>query len=168
MVVVAGARPVKEVEMVQSNGIGGLEPLEQRDCLRLLSGSAIGRVAFVVRGRPQALPVNYAVDAEGAVVFRTTPRSILTAIDGQPVVFEVDGFDARLRTGWSVCVHGVGRDISETQDEAAERLRRLELITWAPGRRDRWFAVVPEAMTGRRLPLVASAADFGWVPGVVG
>ncbi len=153
--------------MVDSDGIGGLEPLDHRDCLRLLSSSAIGRVAFVVSGRPQALPVNYVIDDDGTVVFRTTARSILTAIDGQPVVFEVDGFDARLRTGWSVCVHGAGRDVSGHHDPPAERLRRLGLVTWAPGYRDRWLAIVPDAVTGRRLPLVASAADFGWVPGVV-
>ncbi len=154
--------------MLDSHGIGGMEHLDYGDCLRLLSSSAIGRVAFVVSGRPQALPVNYAVDDDGSVVFRTAARSILTAVDGQAAVFEVDGFDERLHTGWSVCVHGAGRDISESHDPRAERLRRLGLITWAPGERVRWLAVVPDAITGRRLPLVASAADFGWVPGVLG
>jgi nitroimidazol reductase NimA-like FMN-containing flavoprotein (pyridoxamine 5'-phosphate oxidase superfamily) len=150
------------------HGIHGLEALGPDDCLRLLSRSTIGRVAFVVAGRPQALPVNYAVDRDGAVVFRTKAGSILSAVAGQPVVFEVDGYDERLRTGWSVCVHGTGREISAEGDPVAERLRRLDVVTWAPGPRDRWFAVVPEAVTGRRLPLLASAADFGWLPGVVG
>jgi len=154
--------------MPDADGVKGLEQLGHQDCLRLLARSAIGRVAFVVSGRPQALPVNYAVDTEGSIVFRSAARSILTAIDGQAVVFEVDGFDAHLRTGWSVCVHGVGRDISECHDPSAERLRQLELVTWAPGERTRWLAIAPDAITGRRLPLVASAADFGWVPGVVG
>jgi uncharacterized protein len=137
------------------------------DCLRLLTGGQIGRVGFVVSGHPHVLPVNYAADDDGAVVFRTAGHSVLTHVAGQSVVFEVDGFDERYDPGWSVCVQGLGREITDADDPAPRRLHDLSVITWAPGRRDRWFAIVAEKVTGRRLPLAAQAADFGWVPGVV-
>jgi uncharacterized protein len=146
----------------------GLEVLSAGDCLALLAGTHIGRVGFVVNGVSHVLPVNYQVDRDASVVFRTTSGSSLTAIDGEPVTFEVDGFDARTRLGWSVCIHGYGREISGADDPAARRLLQLAVVTWAPRRRDRWFAIVPDVITGRRLPLRSVSADLGWSPGVVG
>jgi nitroimidazol reductase NimA-like FMN-containing flavoprotein (pyridoxamine 5'-phosphate oxidase superfamily) len=145
----------------------GLEVLNAGECLYLLGGACIGRVGLVVSGQPHVLPVNYAADRDGSVVFRTTVGSILTNVATKPIAFEVDGFDERRRLGWSVCVHGVGREITEDDDPTARRLRELSVVTWAPGPRDRWFAITPDLITGRRLPLAATAADFGWTPGVV-
>jgi uncharacterized protein len=145
----------------------GLEVLTPGDCLYLLAGGCIGRVGFVVSGQTHVLPVNYAVDKDGSVVFRTMAQSILTSVAAKPVAFEVDGFDERHQMGWSVCVHGVGREITDADDPTARRLLELSVVTWAPGQRDRWFAITPDEITGRRLPLAATAADFGWTPGVV-
>jgi nitroimidazol reductase NimA-like FMN-containing flavoprotein (pyridoxamine 5'-phosphate oxidase superfamily) len=147
--------------------LSGLEVLTPGDCVHLLAASRIGRVGFVASGQPHVLPVNYVIDDDGAVVFRTTAESILTSVADQPAAFEVDGFDERHRTGWSVCVHGLGREITGADDPVARRLRGLSVVTWAPGQRDRWFAITPDQITGRRLPLAATAADFGWTPGVV-
>ena len=147
--------------------ITGLEVLTPGDCLYLLAGCSVGRAGFVVSGRPHVLPVNYAVDKDASVIFRTTDQSILTNVAGNQVAFEVDGFDERHRSGWSVCVHGVGREITDASDPAATRLRELSVVTWASGHRDRWFAITPEEITGRRLPLAATANDFGWIPGIV-
>ncbi len=144
----------------------GLEVLTLDDCLRLLGGGCIGRVGFVVDGEPQVLPVNYAADTDGAMAFRTGVASVLVRVAMQPAVFEVDGFDERSRTGWSVCVSGLGREITGADDPLAHRLLELAVVTWAPGRRDRWFTVTPDKITGRRIPL-AHPADFGWFPGVV-
>jgi nitroimidazol reductase NimA-like FMN-containing flavoprotein (pyridoxamine 5'-phosphate oxidase superfamily) len=146
----------------------GLEVLNAGDCLYLLASNSIGRVGFVVHGQPHVLPVNYCVDRDGSVVFRTTGGSILTNVAGALVAFEVDGFNERDRTGWSVCVHGIARDITGGDDPTARRLQELSVLPWAPGQRDHWFAVTPDLITGRRLPLKAVPADFGWTPGVVG
>jgi nitroimidazol reductase NimA-like FMN-containing flavoprotein (pyridoxamine 5'-phosphate oxidase superfamily) len=140
--------------------------LETEECLRLLADAVIGRVAFQAHGTPELLPVNYAVDDDGTVVFRTEERSVLTEVDGHAAVFETDGFDRSTHTGWSVCVQGTGREITAAQDRAARRLLEMAVIPWAPGRRDRWFAISPDRISGRRIPVVR-AADFGWIPGVV-
>jgi len=145
------------VVMAHVGALSGLEELNPGECLYLLAGNTIGRVGFVAHGLPHVLPVNYGVDRDGSIVFRTTSQSVLAGVGGQTVVFEVDGYDEARQLGWSVCVLGT-----------AQRLRELSVVTWAPGPRDRWFAITPDQITGRRLPLQVSPRDFGWLPGVVG
>jgi len=145
----------------------GFEVLAKAECAVLLTRGCVGRVGFVVGGRPQVLPVNYAADDTGVVVFRTSANSSLMAIAMQAVVFEVDGLDEVHRTGWSVCVHGTAREITERNDPITERLRSLAVVPWAPGHRQRWFAITPEEITGRRLPVQGIAEGLGgWYPGV--
>jgi uncharacterized protein len=129
-------------------GLSGLEELNAGDCLYLLAGNTI--------------------DRDGSIVFRTTSQSVLAAVGGQTAVFEVDGYDETRQLGWSVCVLGAAREITHQDDPTARRLRELSVVTWAPGQRDRWFAITPDQITGRRLPLQLSPRDFGWLPGVVG
>jgi uncharacterized protein len=143
-----------------------LEVLSDDECLRLLGEAVIGRVGFQADDVLHILPVNYAVDADGTVVFRTTVDGLLSRIGGRQAVFEADGFDLTSRTGWSVCVRGMGRDVVAGRFRAAQHLLDLTVIPWAPGLRDRWFAISPEEVSGRRIPIVR-AADFGWIPGVV-
>jgi nitroimidazol reductase NimA-like FMN-containing flavoprotein (pyridoxamine 5'-phosphate oxidase superfamily) len=143
-----------------------LEVLGDDECLRLLGEAVIGRVGFQADGILHVLPVNYAVDADGTVVFRTTVDGVLARLAGRQAVFEVDGFDIASRTGWSVCVRGMGRDIAAARFRAVQHLLDLPVIPWAPGQRDRWFAITPDEVSGRRIPIVR-AADFGWIPGVV-
>jgi uncharacterized protein len=147
--------------------LDGLAVLTTTECLRLLGAGRVGRVGFVSGGRPRVLPVNYVASSAGEIVFRTTERSILTEVAGQPVAFEVDGYDETHRTGWSVCVHGPGREITHADDVLARRLRDLHVLSWAPGRRDRWFVIVGDEITGRRIPMALTAAEFGWIEGVV-
>jgi hypothetical protein len=85
------------------------------------------------------------------VVFRTDQGTILTEASLRQVAFEVDALDAEAHTGWSVVVHGFGRDIGDAIDEESVRLRRLPLVTWAPGERAQWFKVMPSEVTGRRI-----------------
>jgi uncharacterized protein len=143
-----------------------MEVLGDEECLRLLSEAVIGRVGFQADGVLHVLPVNYAIDDDGTVVFRTAADGVLALLGGRPAVFEADGFDITSHTGWSVCVRGMGRDVAAGRFRAAQRLLDMPVIPWAPGRRDRWFAITPEEVIGRRIPLVR-AADFGWIPGVV-
>jgi nitroimidazol reductase NimA-like FMN-containing flavoprotein (pyridoxamine 5'-phosphate oxidase superfamily) len=144
----------------------GLVVLEIDECRRLLADAVIGRVAFQAYGSLELLPVNVAVDPDGTVVFRTDESSVLTQAGGQAAVFETDGFDRVTQTGWSVCVRGATREITAGDDPAAGRLLDMSVIPWAPGQRDRWFAIAPDQITGRRIPVVRGA-EMGWIPGVV-
>ena len=72
------------------------------------------------------------------------------------VAFEVDDIDVERHQGWSVAVHGFGRDITHAIDPESERLRDLPVRPWAPGQRDRWFKINPAEITGRRLTTAAN------------
>lgn len=125
----------------------GLEVLSPDECWQLLGDTPVGRVAFLEAGEPMVLPVNHAVDGH-RVVFRTFRGSLLhEALMAQPVAFQVDGFDAVERTGWSVLARGVA-DLAEDQ----ERLAELELHPWADTvERDDWVQIRVEEITGRRI-----------------
>jgi uncharacterized protein len=146
----------------------GLVELSTGECLHLLAGTAIGRVGFVAHAVPHILPVNYGVDEDGSVVFRTTSESVLATIGGQTAVFEVDGYDEAHKLGWSVCVLGPAREITGDPGPTAHEGPPLHVVSWAHGHRDRWFTITPETITGRRIPLLRSPEDLGWQPGVLG
>ena len=145
----------------------GFEVLAKTECAVLLDQGV--RWPSRIRGRrtPAGSAGQLRRRRPGVVVFRTSANSILMAIAMQAVVFEVDGLDEAHRTGWSVCVHGTAREITERNDAITERLRSLAVIPWAPGHRQRWFAITPEEITGRRLPVQGIAEGLGgWYPGV--
>jgi nitroimidazol reductase NimA-like FMN-containing flavoprotein (pyridoxamine 5'-phosphate oxidase superfamily) len=137
--------------------------LDRRECLHLLADHQVGRVAVTIDGQPHIVPVNYTADADGNVVFRTGPDTVLTKVDLERVAFEVDGIDEPRRCGWSVCVHGVGREITDVDD--GDRNHRSTPRPWAPGARPRWFVIHPRELTGRRLTGVPSG-ESSWFPGI--
>jgi uncharacterized protein len=142
-----------------------LVELERGECVRLLRAHQIGRVAVSIDRQPHIVPVTYAADADGHVVFRTGADTVLTKVDLERVAFEVDGIDETARSGWSVCVHGFGREITDVDEPTARQLRAMLRSSWAPGPRLRWFAIYPREFTGRRLQPSASD-DVSWFPGV--
>jgi hypothetical protein len=131
-------------------GVASLERLNRSECLNMLALAQVGRVGFVVDGQPEILPVNYALDGD-TVLFRTDEGSVLNRASMANVAFEVDSIDEAFQSGWSVLVRGRGECIADAVDPTSERIRRLTLITWAPGERDRWFTIRPTSITGRRL-----------------
>jgi nitroimidazol reductase NimA-like FMN-containing flavoprotein (pyridoxamine 5'-phosphate oxidase superfamily) len=144
-----------------------LVELDQAECVRLLLRDVVGRVAVVVDGRPHIVPVTYAADTTGDVVFRTGPETVLTRVDLEHVAFEIDGIDEQARTGWSVTVHGIGSEITDADDQKARYLRQKLGDSWAPGPRSRWFAIYPREITGRRLQSATAAGpDDAAHPGV--
>jgi len=132
-------------------GTSGLVELGRTECERLLALQEVGRLAVVVEGSPHVVPLNYATPGGGVVLFRTAAGTVLTEASLREVAFEVDVVDPATRSGWSVEVRGYGRDISDAIDAESVELRQLPLVTWAPGERQRWFKVIPRAVTGRRL-----------------
>jgi nitroimidazol reductase NimA-like FMN-containing flavoprotein (pyridoxamine 5'-phosphate oxidase superfamily) len=137
-------------EEPEANLVGSMEELDEAECLRLLASTTVGRVGFVVDDRPIVLPVNYALDGR-TVVFRTGEGTVLNKAALHVIAFEVDKIDDATHSGWSVLAQGVAQDVGTAIDTRSEQLRRLALVTWAPDRRDRWFRLDAETLTGRRL-----------------
>ena len=101
-------------------------------------------------------PVNYGLDGEG-IIFRTNAGRKMGGIESGEVAFEVDSIDDSTQSGWSVLVRGQADCIADTVDATSERIRRLTLITWAPGERESWFTIRPTSITGRRLRVLPTA-----------
>jgi uncharacterized protein len=108
--------------------------LDPAECRQLLLQQKIGRIAVTISGQPHVVPVTYAADEDGNVVFRTGPDTVLTRVDLELVAFEIDGVDERTKSGWSVCVHGFGREITGDDDQIARHLRQKLGASWAPCR----------------------------------
>ena len=135
-----------------------LASLSRDECLKLLRQGSVGRLAVVIGGQPHILPLNYAVSDDGVIVFRTADLTAATDTALANVAFEVDEIDLARRQGWSVAVHGFGREITGALDRDSERLLRMRVHPWAPGQRDRWFKITPKEITGRRFRSMAPAS----------
>lgn len=115
----------------------------------------IGRIVFTDQALPAVQPVNFLID-EGCIVFRTAEGTKLAAaVPTTVVAFEIDDYDARSESGWSVTFVGRAESVSDPAETA--RLTRLPLRTWAPGHRPLFVRVRPEYISGRRIPLKAGA-----------
>jgi hypothetical protein len=134
-----------------------LTSLSRDECLQLLRQRGVGRLAVVLDGRPHIMPLNYAADETGVIVFRTADLTVATEAALAHVAFEIDEIDPARREGWSVAVHGLGREIGDAIDRESQRLLRLPVHPWAPGQRDRWYKITPIDITGRRLSIAPSS-----------
>jgi len=108
---------------VDGDSTTGLVELERDECLRLLAGASVGRIAVGVPGWPPLIrPVIYAFDAPTqSIVFRSAKGSKLTSLmRSERVAFEIDGTDPAGAGGWSVIVVGPVEEVT-----AAAELARL-------------------------------------------
>jgi uncharacterized protein len=121
-----------------------LQELTERECLELLGGEELGRIALVVQGRPEIFPVNYALDDVGCVVFRTAAGMKLASAVNHAVVFEVDHADRGMKSGWSVIVHGVAHHTNSILPG------RRPLAPWLPDK-PYLIRITRQSVTGRRL-----------------
>jgi nitroimidazol reductase NimA-like FMN-containing flavoprotein (pyridoxamine 5'-phosphate oxidase superfamily) len=131
-----------------------IQELSEDQCLNLISGGGIGRIAYASRFGPAVLPVNYALQ-DGAVVFRTAAHSPLdedlqTGITDADykVAFEIDSIDLASQRGWSVLIQGPAHHVAGAEEEA---VRRAGVQSWAPGDRELFVRIVPSRITGRRV-----------------
>lgn len=123
--------------------------LDRARCLELLERAVVGRVAVLVNGVPQVVPVNYLV-VDGDVVFRSgAGTKLAAAMSEQPVSFEVDRVDEERLTGWSVLLSG--RAEAVTDPATLERVGASALVTWAPGPKDDVIRVRAETISGREI-----------------
>ena len=128
----------------------GMEIIPRAECLRLLAGQEVGRLAFVVSGHPMVLPVNYVVVGD-VVVFRTGEGLKLDTVPSAEVAFEVDEVDVGTRSGWSIVVQGVAEEITEDDGWLAQSLREAAPSAWVPRPADHYMRIRPRVISGRRL-----------------
>jgi nitroimidazol reductase NimA-like FMN-containing flavoprotein (pyridoxamine 5'-phosphate oxidase superfamily) len=133
----------------EPGGLGELDTLEVDECWRLLETQAVGRLAVIVGQYPLVFPVNFAVDGR-EIVFHSSPGTKLYALQRSNVTFEVD---LPIPAGWSVMVQGVAHELlPERNVELEKRSKASGATPWAPGERDHIVRIVPDRVTGRRLP----------------
>jgi len=128
---------------------GKLVDLEESECRSLLEeGAAVGRLALVDDEGPLIVPVNFRWHHD-RVTFRTKVDSLLARhLATRPeCAFEVDEIDDYTRSGWSVLVRGVAREVDPVQavrdDDAPE--------SWSEGPHAAVFAITPARISGRRV-----------------
>jgi hypothetical protein len=122
---------------------GQLFELDRSRCLALLATQEVGRRVGGNSDSP-VIVVNYVLDGDDIVVRVDTESPAVTI--GDVVVFEVDAFDERTRSGWSVIVRGVARDVITTDGPD-----RVVVDTWAPRADGRSVAIQMAEVTGRLL-----------------
>ena len=127
-----------------------IESLDEHHCLEYLHSASLGRVAFRVGDDVDIFPVNYACDGS-IVIYRTATGTRLANAPRDHVAFEADAWDPDQRVGWSVVIKGLAIDVTAGNDPFSKALRDRKVIPLAPGRRERWIAIYPSSITGRRF-----------------
>jgi nitroimidazol reductase NimA-like FMN-containing flavoprotein (pyridoxamine 5'-phosphate oxidase superfamily) len=128
-----------------------IESLSADECRELLATRDVGRLALVVGGYPEVIPVNYAV-VRDRVVIRSDPGMKLRHARFERVCFQVDELDMPHRTGWSVLVKGIVHEL-KAGDRHAEELdfAAAQIRPWAEGAKSHVLVVTPMNVSGRRL-----------------
>lgn len=128
----------------------GLVVLDEDECYSRLSQNHIGRLAIAASNGPEIYPINYAVDDDRNIVFRTTlGRKWVEAIWSHPVAFEIDDYDIETHTGWSVMVAGRAETVPEDE---VEKMKSLRVRPWATPEASQWVRIVPRRVSGRVIP----------------
>lgn len=126
-----------------------LEELSTEECLTLLRGTDLGRIAFTEDEFPVVLPVNYrfadGFGSEWWLALRTRPGNV---IDRAPmdVAFEIDGVDVVAHSGWSVLVRGKLHHVDPTPGTSS----LVDSEPWLDDR-DSWLLIEPISVSGRRV-----------------
>ncbi len=136
--------------MPSINRMDDLQELDEAECWRLLGQSEFGRLAVSIAGKPDVFPVNYRVDGKSILVNTAAGLKLAASVLGTAVSFEVDALDDVRQCGWSVVVRGPAVEIEGSEERQAAEDQ--ELIPWAGGPKDRYLRIVPDHVTGRRLP----------------
>ena len=142
-----------------------VHPLDETLTRERLRHARFARLAYVDGEQPVVVPVNIVADETQHVMLRTAAESALADLDGRRVAVEIDGHDNATRSGWSILVRGVARDVTDAADVEARRWQHVTVDTWAPGVRDRLIVVLPLSITGR---VIATNVDSDWFAGVPG
>jgi nitroimidazol reductase NimA-like FMN-containing flavoprotein (pyridoxamine 5'-phosphate oxidase superfamily) len=132
-----------------------MEELDEAECLRLISGQEIGRLAYTGRYDLTVLPVNYRL-VDGTILFRTAQDS-LTGEDlrtgiahaDYKVSFEIDHFNEATHEGWSVLIQGPAHHLDTDAEQESAQSAGVE--PWPSGEKDHFIRITPIRITGRRI-----------------
>ncbi len=128
-----------------------LDEIDAAECWKLLKTQQVGRVAVIVGHYPLVFPVNYVVEGR-SLLFRTGAGTKLWATSRSNVSFEVDDVDLLHRTGWSVLVRGMAREIVPQQIRSSDAEGQTQPPEpWAPGTREHLIRIAPDSISGRRI-----------------
>ena len=131
------------------NGTPEVELLDRASSLRLIRPGGVGRVVFLDRLQPVALPVSFRM-LDDDVVFRTGTHSIYAAVHEDGTLgFEVDHLDPSQGQAWSVLVTGNASLVRETDE--LRRIAALHCDSWSGVDRTHDVRLVPDRVTGRRI-----------------
>jgi hypothetical protein len=131
--------------MNRTDAAGQLFQLDRAACITLITTQRVGRLVTADIASP-VIVVNYTI-CGGDIVVRCDQGSSAAATAGTAVAFEIDVLDERTRSGWSVIVRGVARDVTATHGTGES----VDVVTWAPGPKSRWIAIEITDVTGRLL-----------------
>ena len=132
-----------------------IQELTEQECLTLIAGGGIGRIAYAGRYGQTVLPVNYEL-LDNTIVFRTGEDSPLeedlqTGIRHAEfqVAFEIDEINVAEKDGWSVLIQGPAHHIDSDAERAAARQTGVQ--PWSGGAKEHYIRIVPTRITGRRI-----------------
>ena len=118
-------------------------------CWQMLHDEEFGRLAFHLADEVHLVPINYTVDAQRRIVFRTAEGSKLLGLTmNADVAFEIDHFGEDEAT--SVIVRGRARQL---EGHEADETDQLPLRPWIDTAKFNTIAVEVDEITGRRFEL---------------
>lgn len=139
--------------MAEPDQPSALRTLSDEECWTLVEQRSVGRFAANRRGvGPLVVPINYQVDADRVVIFRSGAGGKLNAVGQGIAVVQVDEIDPLHHVGWSVMIEGTTQWLYEEQDGSA-------LDTWAPGPLPFVVRMTPVRISGRRIHLHQADTD---------
>lgn len=126
--------------------------LDASECLNLLGGADVGRLAVQLpAGGVDIFPVNFVLDGN-CVLLRTAGGTKLDSLRTEPVVaFEADHFDYFERTAWSVVIKGHAALVEDHEELFG--LLDVDIDTWHPERKPFFVRITPAILTGRRFAI---------------
>ena len=123
--------------------------LTDRECWEMLHAQEFGRLAFHLLDEVHIVPLNYAVDQDRRIIFRTAEGSKLLGLTiNDDVAFEIDEFSEDLAT--SVVLRGRARHLEGRDADATDQ---LPLRPWVNTAKYNVVAIEVNEINGRRFEL---------------
>jgi nitroimidazol reductase NimA-like FMN-containing flavoprotein (pyridoxamine 5'-phosphate oxidase superfamily) len=132
-----------------------VEQMDEAECLRLISGGGVGRIAYSGRFGLAVLPVSYKL-LEGNIVVRTplgssTDQDLRTGIHGADyrVTFEIDQVGKDAQVGWFVVIQGPAHHVDSHDDYLSAWVHAPQSSDWRTT--EHFVRITPTVIVGRRL-----------------